>query len=292
MWKVGLVELYVELLSVSASVSAAVQVALKRQSRSREATIRDVLAHKELLDLDVLAFPGWTLVGEALPSWVTKACGNRAVVIEMLHGRADAVASKHRAQPKAVAGLGSPPWSTYVVQGGSVVVDGARQLIVEANDARGDDGVKRVDQLSSQLQRVGPTGRRFSHSMLGEGGVLICGEVNSALIEAGAVRVPPRFPRDLSLIVNPAHTPSSLDAMRRKRAALSLGRVLVTVANGHSRCEIERAKKDGTVERKVRGPRWHSAECFIDGRRLNVHDAGRHVDFSDASVAVFQVAPP
>ena len=253
MWKVGLVELYVQRLGVAESVSAAVQVALKRQLRSREALVRGVLAHKELLDLDVLVFPGWTLVGDTLPSWVAQACGSRVVVIEMLHGSADAVSSKRRAYPKAGAERGSWPWSTYVVEGGSVVVDGVRQIIVAANDVRDDDGANRVDQLMRQLQQGGPTGRRFAHSMLGECSVLVCGEVNAALIEAGAVRVPPRFPRDLSLIVNPAHTPSSLNAMRRKREALSAGRVLVTVANGHSRCELEWTNEDGSVERDFRG---------------------------------------
>ena len=96
--------------------------------------MRDVLERKrpELLSLDVLVFPGRTLVADTLPRWVPKACGDRVVAIETVF---PAVADAAKGN-KSGGDDDELPWATYVLAGGVTVVSGVEQIVVR-NSAGG-----------------------------------------------------------------------------------------------------------------------------------------------------------
>jgi hypothetical protein len=164
-----------------------------------------VLQHEKTQHLDALVFPGWTLAGETLPKSVVRACGDRVVVLEGV----GAATGKSKARY---------PWTTYVVWRGVVVVE-ARQLLATAAEADEETVGRLVEQLA--------TSRTFVHPVLGRTGLLVCGEPN--VVREHAVSTLPA----LDTILNPAHTPSLLPAMQRKRARLAASGALFTTANTH-----------------------------------------------------------
>lgn len=112
-------------------------------------------------------------------------------------------------------------------------------------------------------------------------GLMVCGEVNIAQIRDARVIRPKGFPAELNLILNPAHTPGRLEAMRKKRSNLSRKRVLVSTANTHG-CWTLR-NKSGAAHRN---PRYIAAECFENGQRLR---RTTDVPIGAANVAIFEI---
>jgi hypothetical protein len=163
---------------------------------------------------------------------VLAACGDRVVVIEGVGGLG-------KRTPKA-----RYPWSTYVVWRGAVVARG-RQLLATAAEPSEEN----VTRLAREL--AGP--RTFVHPTLGRTGLLVCAEPNVVREHA-----PSPLP-ELDTILNPAHTPSRLPAMQRKRAELAAQGTLFTTANTH----------DGWTPRKgkTRSAARHGAEWFHRGVR-------------------------
>lgn len=239
--RIGLVELHVTpRAGAPEDKLAALAEATVSDGAARMRTVLGVLAHAQTQGLDAIVFPGWTLVGETLPRRVLAACGDRVVVIEGIGGL-----GKRTAKARY-------PWSTYVVWRGEVVARG-RQLLATAAEVSEEN----VTRLAREL--AGP--RTFVHPTLGRTGLLVCGEPN-------VVREHARSPLpELDTILNPAHTPSRLPAMQRKRAKLASRGTLVTTANTH----------DGWTPRrgKARPAARHAAEWFHGGARGAAPDSLR-----------------
>jgi hypothetical protein len=257
---------------------AAVRDAIRGTSRQREAAVVEVLRHRQLADVDVVVFPGWTLVGETLPARVLSETGGRTVVIETLSRTDLRARSKGAARTKAAHVANDFPWRTHVLMNGAAVVKGARQVVAEGADTTGNEGVHRVARVVDRLKNSGTGGRRFDQARFGPSGLMICGEVNVAPVSGGAGEVPDGFPRDLNLIVNPAHTPGFRTAlMNAKRLALAGRGILVTVANGH-------------WGRRGNKNRWRSAQCFTSRGFRALDEADSKFCLGDAaSVGIFEV---
>jgi len=204
--RVGLVELHVApRAGASAERFAAVAKAAQDDAAGRLRTVLRVLRHVATEALDVIVFPGWTFAGHDVPKSVLAACGERVVVVESMGAPGRAGREK----------LGRYPWITRVVWDGVVVAE-ARQLLATAAEATDETAAR----LASELEGL----RAFEHGKLGRTALLVCGEPNVVREHA-----PPSF----DTILNPAHTPSRLPAMQRKRARLAATGTLFTTANTH-----------------------------------------------------------
>ncbi len=231
--RIGLVELHVTpRAGAPEDKLVALAHAAVTDGAARLRTVLGVLAHAQTQRLDAIVFPGWTLAGETVPMRVLAACGDRVVVLEGVGGLG-------KRTPKS-----QYPWSTYVVWRGQIVAR-CRQLLATAAEA----SEQNVTHLAREL--AGP--RAFVHPTLGRTGLLVCGEPNVVREHA-----PSPLP-ELDTILNPAHTPSRLPAMQRKRAKLAAKGTLFTTANTH----------DGWTPRagRARPAARHAAEWFHRGVR-------------------------
>jgi hypothetical protein len=229
--RIGLVELFVHPLRAADKLTA-IRGAIRRDAHARRAKVLASLRDPRSRALDLLVFPGWTLCGTEVDDEIVGACGDRVVVLEVLHAR-----------PEKKDAF---PWTTYAIDAGAVVAT-ARQSLATAAEVTPD----RRDALCTELGQGGA--RRFRSRRLGDVGIVVCGEANAQPM-SGRALVP-----DLDVIVNPAHTPSRLEAMRKKRERLSAGRLVVSTANTHDAW----TRSDG--EAMQRGTT--AAEWFARGKR-------------------------
>lgn len=274
--KIGLVELWVDLpptpsTSLSSLLADAIVADLGRPDR-----VRALLDDEKVADLDLAVFPGWTLPGTELPDWALAASERRVIVLELLEPTVEGFAGKASKvsvddEPEEEPSPPLFPWTTYILYGGYCVVE-ARQRFAAAAQASPELCADLVDLLDKE----GVTGRAFSDPNLGRAGLMVCGEVNVVSKRGRNCNLPSDFPA-LDLVLNPAHTPGRLQAMREKRQALSTGRVLVTTANTHSRWN-----RDGDT-----GPAAYiAAECYVDGERM---PRGLIRDFEGGAIVVYDV---
>jgi hypothetical protein len=85
---------------------------------------------------------------------------------------------------------------------------------------------------------------------------------------------------DVRLVVNPAHTPTSIQAMRDKRAWLSKGRTLLLTANTYRTHWLD---DDGNPA----GRRAHqAATAWVDGERMDLAVAAEEPGFRVLTVDV------
>lgn len=171
------------------------------------------------------------------------------------------------------------PWRGFVVTNKGSMISDVEQLIVTGSDATRYPTY--VTSVITQLRNKEDPHRTFSHPKLGDVGLMVCGEVNIARIRQARVIRPKNFPSELNLILNPAHTPGRLEAMRKKRSSLSQKRVLVSTANTHSYWTLRH--KNGVVRRN---PRNIAAECFQNGQRLR---RTTDVPIGAVNVAIFEI---
>lgn len=226
--KVGLVELHVAPRDGAPNNRFdAVRGAAERARRERLETVLGVLERRDTRALDLVVFPGWTVVGRTLPKAVLRASGKRVVVVEGLEPDA-------RTKRKSALGYG---WTTYVVWRGEIVAR-ARQLFTRSSEAS--------DARAAVLARELEGERVFSHPKLGRTALLVCGEPN-VVPEHGPTRVPL-----FDTVLNPAHTPSTLPAMHRKRARLAERGLLFSTANTHDGW----SSRDGTMRASPRAAEW------------------------------------
>jgi hypothetical protein len=256
--KFGLVELYVHLHGIrEATQTNAVMQGIRRDP-DRANAVRRALDEAKRADCSFVLFPGWTLVEDGPPAWLLALSAGRTVVFEYLapdraQGKGGA-AGKGQAAPAASKGRSSPDdtevpswcsWRSCVAVDGRLVVGPAPQYVAEAPELwGGEDLSPRGSTLVQSLQRPGPDGRRWTIPGVGAAMLVVCGEVNfvggggpadcynwesveaAGLTEEGLAGV--------RCVVNPAHTLSSLQALRDKRAWLSRGGLLLQTANIHS----------------------------------------------------------
>jgi len=250
--RIGLIELHVDLRRRPASE---VRAAIVANPRARERLVRTALDEAREKRCGVVLFPGWTLVTHrphALPSWLRAASAGRTIICECIPPRS--------ARPKTGGKVGNDPmfdgWF-HVVRDGTSVLQPVKQVLSEAHHV-----ARYGSELARELGRS--DARRWR-----EGGVraifMACGEVN--IVSGGGPSEASWRRTDLSdptrdgarLVLNPAHTPSSPQAMRDKREFLSRGGGwLMTTANVYtadrSRYRAADAWHDGEAANHLEGP--------------------------------------
>ena len=216
--RVGLVELHLDLSNVrrqDRDTFECVREGVERDS-SRAVRVVEALKAARSAGCELVVFPGWTVVGSAVPKQILDLSDGITVVCEVL---SPGVRSKAK-----TAADGGFPWTTFVVRDQQVILS-ARQRVAQASDLPGS-----ADDLVHDLRGS----RRFDLRADLEALLLVCGEVN---IVKGSKRsadfllaVGTEADVTADVLVNPAHTPTKLPAMNDKREWL--GRTaLVTTAN-------------------------------------------------------------
>ncbi len=264
--RVGLVELFVEVDRRSrASPAAAVMSSIRRNADTRLREVLDILKDLRTANLELIVFPGWTVVGSTLPVELVEAAKKRTVVVEVLPPPSPTRGVRGKEPGKATfAKAGKPagstgeqiPWHTYVIHRGVPLGPMVQRIITSADAGRGSTPSHRALELDGQL-------RRGERSWSTGCSLWICGEVNA--LYGRSSEVSPwvdDLPVDWRVIANPAHTPSRLQAMRDKRAHLSTSGVLFTTANIHN------AWTDSGGQRRRAGRQ--AAELYRGGNQIRM----------------------
>jgi hypothetical protein len=231
----ALVELYTDLPHGEyEDVGDAIQDAIRADPEARSQAVRRVLDELGGVAVERVLFPGWTLVGYTLPSSIINRSAGRTLVVEMLPPQDTGLRKK-----------GSPAdnrgWRAFVVRDGQVLVGPVFQLFYSRSQVGEVGAPSQVAQnLAAQLAGRADPDRRWRDPVWPDAGLMMCGEVNVIYSPKPPGRGTPvvqGFP-SFDLIMNPAHKPNNLDAMRRKRRHLSRMRpdaVLLMTANTHGR---------------------------------------------------------
>lgn len=260
-FRFALIELYCDLLqSPSGWLPTLLSDTLRAAPEAREQAVRDVLAALRGIEVQVVVFPGWTLVGNEVPEWVTEATEGRTFAVEMLPPEAE------------------EPAQAFVIRDRQVLVGPVAQLFWSGDDVGyiGSPSEEAV-QLAAELAGAAPD-RRWSETAWPSAGLILCGEVNVIKTEGGNTEPTVAGLPSFDLILNPAHTPSKLPAMTTKRRYFSRMRpngVLLSTATIHG--QWKQINKKG---KEVTGKSGHvAAEAFQAGEELEATDAvevGRH----------------
>jgi hypothetical protein len=272
MGRMGVVELFVDIeRGRHPTLAAAIMGSIRRDAKARQNDVLSILRDERLTSLDLIMFPGWTLVGNDLPNEMIKAAANRTVVIEMLPPETESVdrgkgESGKVTSIKAAKGSASSdeevPWRTYVLHRGRKLGPFSQRLITSGHAGVGNTPSQRTHMLMSEL-----AGRERSWSP--GSSLWICGEVNALYGGGRGGNVVPwieGFPTNWKIVANPAHTPNRLQAMRDKRKHLSAAGVLLTTANTHS------PWVDSKGQRQNAGRT--AAEIYREKKRLNLNSTG------------------
>lgn len=218
--KVGIVELHVHARSGSGRDVVRGIV----RDRGRNAKVRASINAAQRVGCDLVVFPGWTIVARTVPAWLRVLSRDCTLVVECLPPNAS------RSKADGYHGR------THVIRDGRTILGRVQQVL-----STGVEVARKSERLRLVQAIIDPSARRWSigpqRALL-----LVCGEVNivggggkarachrAELDDEGLPE--PRL-RGPWLVVNPAHTPTPLYAMRQKRAWLSGRRGwLVTTAN-------------------------------------------------------------
>jgi hypothetical protein len=201
--KFGVVELPVDPRGIRASgATDAVWQGIRRDEQ-RDAVVRRALHHAVGHGCDLVVFPGWTLVEPALPPWLLDASAGCTVVVEcILPDTKPRSGSPRKGRPASKgkvrsAGVAPVPETipSWCRWRGYVVADG--QVVV----GRAPQFVAEICRNRQAVEDAGLTAEDLAR---------------------------------LRLVVNPAHTASSLAALRDKRARLSRGGLVLHTANTQS----------------------------------------------------------
>ena len=210
--------------------------------------------------MELIEFPGWTLVGDELPQEVVAASGGRTIVLEMLPAEQLDAASRKRsvkgAAPDEEGEISPITWKTVVIHKGKVHRPVVQKLVTSQDAGQGTAPTEKTLQFQEELSKAEPAPGKRGASLW------VCGEVN-AIYGRGDTPAPwaPDLPLDWRLIANPAHPPSKLPAMQDKRCYLSKQGLLLMTANTHS------GWIDASGTSQSGG--WTAAQVFHRGRRLD-----------------------
>lgn len=263
----ALVELRVKIpVGVPYSGAASAVRAAVNADTERQTTVEQVLDHEELKTADVILFPGYTLVGRKLPPAISQRVRDRYVVLELMSAD-DAVDDP---TPKR-------RWRrTFVLGPGGQLCGPVRQRVITSDDAWNNHGGASEETLRVVAELDGERAPRRTWSSRGrtETSLLVCGEVNIAYPQKDGTTwaADPRLLDSLAgcrVIANPAHTPSSLPAMQRKREWLSERRALLTTANVHDGYTQRKTPKNAAPYTIAAKGQLTGAEAYIDGERYN-----------------------
>jgi hypothetical protein len=256
----GIIEMYVELPERPfPSLSDAIASTIQSQPAQRLADVLGLLRAPATQHLELIEFPGWTLVGDVVPEEVVAASGGRTVILEMLPAEQMDAASEKRtmkgAAPDDEGELPSITWKTFVIHKGKVFGPVVQKLVTSQDAGQGVTPTEETLQFQKELS----SGAR---SWEAGASLWVCGEVNAIYGRGG--KLEPwvlDLPLDWRIIANPAHRPSKLPAMQDKRAYLSTHGLLLMTANTHSRW------MDASGTSQSGG--WHAAQVFHKGHRLD-----------------------
>jgi hypothetical protein len=146
----ALVELYTDLPQDEyEDVGDAIQAAILAAPEARSQAVRRVLDDLDGVPVERILFPGWTLVGYTLPSWVIDRSAGRTLIVEMLPPQDTGVRRK-----------GSQPddrgWRAFVVRDRQILVGPVFQLFYSGSQVGvvGSPSQAVVD-LAAQLSGLG-----------------------------------------------------------------------------------------------------------------------------------------
>lgn len=196
--------------------------AILRAPVARRQAVEDVLDHRELRGVDMIMFPGWTLVGRSVPQSVRQRIGDRDVYLELFE-EDDEPDTKGK--------------QAMILHSQQVLVGPLRQLFATAAGA----STKTV-ALVAQLDATSGKQRRWTLPAARKGALVLCGEVNSVRICRDPYALTPLHDglpgalQGVQVIANPSHTRTRRHRdMGPKREWFATGRTLLTVANCHGR---------------------------------------------------------
>ncbi len=240
--KVGLIELKVDISQCTADdAGEAIRETLRADPASRMTATLAALDAARDEGCDLIVMPGYTVVSRHPPQEVIDRSKGCTIVFECLWPRrTDADKRVER------------PWWSFVAKNGRLIVAGARQWFSSSSDvAPGGTLSPEAKQLLRELREGSP--RRWKlkgHKCT----LLICGEVNLArgtsVNGQRRCRLPKRRPVGTErrvrgegrLVINPAHTWSTLPWMATKRAWFSEGGWTLHAANIHTRYSREKVE--------------------------------------------------
>lgn len=241
--KAGLIELFVDLAPVDCEEGLgradAVCRAIRGLGAARDHEVKAAVEAAKDLNCRLIVLPGWTIVADEPPAWLLNLSKGCTLIFECLwpaggtHGKE--------------AGR-----AMYVARNGEVVVGPIFQRIVEADDLWRNATCLSPEAISLAREIAAPTPRRWNAGgTLGGSLLMVCGEVNIVgdkvsgpeghrhhhgfhHVEVLAVGLTKDRLRANGLVVNPAHTATSVEAMRAKRRWLSQKGWVLLTANTHS----------------------------------------------------------
>lgn len=241
--KAGLIELFVDLAPVDCKEglgrAEAVCRAIRALGDDRDRVVRATVKAAKDLDCGLIVLPGWTVVADEPPAWLLKLSKGCTLIFECLW---PAAGTHGKEAGRAM----------YVARNGEVVVGPIFQWIVEADDLWRNTTCLSPAAISLAREIAAPTPRRWNAGgALGGSLLMVCGEVNIVgdkvsgpeghrhhhgfhHAEVLAVGLTMDGLRANGLIVNPAHTATSVEAMRVRRRWLSQGGWVLLTANTHS----------------------------------------------------------
>lgn len=264
--KAGLIELFVDLAPINRKKglgrAEAVCRAIRRLGAARDNNVRAAVEAAKDLDCGLIVLPGWTIVADEPPAWILDLSEGCTLIFECLWP-AEGTHGKEAGR------------AMYVARNGKVVVGPISQRIVEADDLWRNNTCLSPDAISLAKEIAAPTPRRWNAGgTLGRSLLMVCGEVNivgdevegpegdrhhqgfhhEEVLAAGLTE--DRL-RANGLVVNPAHTATSVEAMRVRRRWLSQRGWVLLTANTHS------AWTKSTVKGPKRGAAsWNAASAW------------------------------
>jgi len=255
--KVGLIELEVDISQRTADdAGAAIRETLRANPASRMTTALAALDAARDEKCDLIVMPGYTVVSRHPPQEIIDRSQGCTIVFECLWPR-------RKDADKRV----DRPWWSFVAKNGRLIVAGARQWFSSSADVAPAGTLSpEANQLLRELREATPRRWRVGgHKCT----LLICGEVNLArgslvngrrqcrLPKGAPVGTKRRVRGDGRVVINPAHTWSTLTWMASKRAWLSEDGWTLHTANTHT-SYLRKTVKAG-VAQTVNGRAWSSA---------------------------------
>ena len=220
--RVGLVELHVDLCGRQ---PACLRDAVMKDTE-RDAKVRAAVADACRQECEIVLFPGWTVVAEGVPAWLSALSKDCTLIFECVPP--DQRGSKTIMKQDDDATFDG---RFHVLRDGRLLLkQPARQVLAGAGQI-----AARGDELAREL---GDSGKRRWTAGSREALLIVCGEVN-VVSGGGSSRarwdrkdLPESDMRGGRLILNPAHTRMAPQAVRDKQAWLSRrGGFLLTTAN-------------------------------------------------------------
>lgn len=283
--KIALVDLFVDLEGLTAQKepteeSLAMRNAIRRARKTRKQSVIEALRAARKAGANAVVFPGWTLHGTTVPQSVLQETADLTVVLETF-----------------VRTTGAKRHTTCYVIRDRQIEKTIIQRFVQGKDvlegsALSAPAKKLVDEILNGDRDV----KIGNMTAL----VLLCGEVN--LVGGGSDGANTAYHRDevlaykgngktqtltakgLSqrpLVINPAHTPTTVNAMRVKRSWLSSGGTLVTTANTRSAFwGWRRDKADGVSVAALKKGKHRAIQVFQSDRDVDSEPMALSADSS------------